>query len=49
VTAEIFANMAEAQRLADAAWDQIFKLGQAPVEQMEAVCRQIQEAQQEAE
>ena len=45
VTAEIFANMADAKRLAYAAWDQIFTLGQAPVEQMEPVCRQIEEAQ----
>jgi len=49
VTAEIFPNMADAKRLAYAAWDQIFTLGQAPVEQMETVCRQIQEAQQGAE
>jgi hypothetical protein len=45
VTAEIFANMSEAKRLAYAAWDQIFTLGQVPVEQMETVCQQIQEAQ----
>jgi multiple sugar transport system substrate-binding protein len=45
VTAEIFANMADAKELAYAAWDQIFTLGQAPVEQMEDVCRQIEEAQ----
>lgn len=45
VTAEIFANMAEARRIAYAAWDQIFTLGQAPVEQMKSVCRQIQQVQ----
>ncbi len=45
VTAEIFANMVDAKELAYAAWDQIFTLGQAPVEQMEDVCRQIEEAQ----
>jgi multiple sugar transport system substrate-binding protein len=45
VTAEIFANMADARRLAYAAWDKIFTLGQASVEQMKIVCRQIQEAQ----
>jgi multiple sugar transport system substrate-binding protein len=45
VTAEVFANMADAKRLASAAWDEIFILGQAPVEKMEAVCRQIEEMQ----
>jgi multiple sugar transport system substrate-binding protein len=49
VTAEIFANMADAKRLAYAAWDQIYKLGQAPVEEMETVCRQIEEAQEGTE
>jgi len=44
VTAEIFANMADAKRLAYAAWDEIFTLGQASVEQMKDVCRRIQEA-----
>jgi len=47
VTAEIFANMADAKRIADAAWDEIFTLGQAPVEHMEDVCREIQKAQEE--
>ncbi|MFQ5593001.1 MAG: ABC transporter substrate-binding protein [Anaerolineae bacterium] len=46
VTTEIFANMADAKRITYAAWDQIFTLGQAPVERMEDICRQIQEAQQ---
>jgi ABC-type glycerol-3-phosphate transport system substrate-binding protein len=45
VTAEIFASMAEAKQLAVAAWDQIFTLGQAPVELMKTVCRQIEETQ----
>jgi hypothetical protein len=45
--AEIFANMADAKWIADAAWDEIFALGQAPVEQMGNVCRQIQEAQEQ--
>ncbi|MCB0166569.1 MAG: extracellular solute-binding protein, partial [Anaerolineae bacterium] len=45
VTAEIFANMADARRLAYAAWDKIFTLGQGSVEQMNAVCRQIEAAQ----
>lgn len=45
VTAEVFSNMEEAKRLAYAAWDRILALGQAPVEHMRDVCRQIQEAQ----
>ena len=45
MTAEIFANMDEAKRLTYAAWNQIFTLGQAPVEQMRSVCQQIQETQ----
>jgi multiple sugar transport system substrate-binding protein len=45
VTSEIFANMAEAKRITDFAWKQIFILGQAPVEQMGEVCRQIEAAQ----
>jgi multiple sugar transport system substrate-binding protein len=45
VTAEIFANMAEARRLAYAAWDEIFTLGRGSVEQIEMVCRQIEEVQ----
>jgi len=45
VTAEIFANMGEAKQLTYAAWDQIFVLGQAPVELMQSVCQQIQETQ----
>ncbi len=47
VTAEIFPNMDEAKRLAYAAWDQIFTLGQAPVDIMVDVSDQIQNAQQE--
>ena len=45
VTAEIFANMAEVKPITYAAWDQIFTLGQAPIEQMASVCNQIQEIQ----
>jgi multiple sugar transport system substrate-binding protein len=45
VTAEIFPNMVDTRRLTDAAWDQIFTLGQAPVDTMETVCRQIEEVQ----
>lgn len=43
VTSEIFSNMAEAKRITYAAWDQIFTLGQAPIEQMQGVCLQIEE------
>jgi multiple sugar transport system substrate-binding protein len=46
VTAEIFPNMATAKRLAGAAWQEIFVLGQAPVRQMIEVSRQIEAAQQ---
>ena len=45
VVAETFANMADASRLANAAWQEILTLGQAPVEKMQAVSRQIEEAQ----
>ncbi len=45
VTAEIFANMADARQLVYAAWDQIFTLGQAPVDQLREVCRQIDASQ----
>lgn len=47
VTAEIFANQAEAQQIADAAWHQIFTLGQTPIDELAQVCRQIQAAQPE--
>jgi len=45
VTAEIFPNMAVAQRLASAAWQEIFVLGQAPVRRMIEVSREIEAAQ----
>jgi hypothetical protein len=45
VVAETFSNMADATRLANAAWQEILTLGQAPVEKMKAVSRQIEEAQ----
>jgi multiple sugar transport system substrate-binding protein len=45
VTAEIFANQDDARQLTYAAWDQIFTLGQAPVELIVDVCRQIEEVQ----
>jgi multiple sugar transport system substrate-binding protein len=47
VTAEVFANMADARRLTSAAWQQIFTLDQAPVSYMADVCREIQAAQRE--
>jgi multiple sugar transport system substrate-binding protein len=46
VTAEIFANQADAGRIAQAAWEQIYTLGQAPVELMAEVSAQIEGAQQ---
>ena len=45
VTAEVFPNMAVAQRLASAAWQEIFVLGQAPVRRMIEVSREIEAAQ----
>jgi multiple sugar transport system substrate-binding protein len=45
VTTEIFANMVDARRIADAAWDRIFMLGQAKVDIMEQVCQDIEKAQ----
>jgi hypothetical protein len=47
VTAEIFTNMADAKRIAYAAWDEIFTFGQASVEEMKDVCQEIQKAQGE--
>jgi multiple sugar transport system substrate-binding protein len=46
VVAETFANMAEATRIAYAAWEQILTLGTAPVDQIKTASRQIQDAQQ---
>jgi multiple sugar transport system substrate-binding protein len=45
VVAEIFPNMADAQSIAQAAWDQILTLGQAPTESMADASRRIQGAQ----
>jgi multiple sugar transport system substrate-binding protein len=45
VTAEIFANQDDAGRLAQAAWEQIYTLGQAPVALMRDVSAQIEAAQ----
>ncbi len=46
VTAEIFANMDESKSITYDMWEEIFDLGQAPVENMETVCRQIEEVHQ---
>ncbi|MCC7352948.1 MAG: sugar ABC transporter substrate-binding protein [Anaerolineae bacterium] len=45
VTAEVFANQGEAWRLTRAAWQQIFTLGQVPVEHMRVISDQIEQAQ----
>ncbi len=45
VTAEIFANHEEAWRLTRAAWQQIFTLGQLPVEHMRDISHQVEQAQ----
>ena len=47
VTAEVFANQAVAARLARAAWEQIFTLGQAPVSLMREVSAEIEAAQRQ--
>jgi hypothetical protein len=46
VTAEVFANMVEARRLAYEAWDRILTLGEAPASAIAATCQQISAAQQ---
>jgi multiple sugar transport system substrate-binding protein len=48
VTGEVAADMAVATRLANDAWDRIFTLGQAPVDLMKDVAREIETAQGEA-
>jgi multiple sugar transport system substrate-binding protein len=48
VIAEVFPNMADARRLAQAAWEKIYTLGQAPVSLMTEVSAQIEAAQQVA-
>jgi ABC-type glycerol-3-phosphate transport system substrate-binding protein len=45
VVAEIFPDMVEAKRLIYGAWDQIFLLGEQPVDVMKEVSRQVEEAQ----
>jgi multiple sugar transport system substrate-binding protein len=46
VIGEEFPNQADAQRLANAAWQKIFTLGQAPVDTMKDLSREIEAAQQ---
>jgi multiple sugar transport system substrate-binding protein len=46
VTAEVFANMAEARRLTYGVWDKVFTLGQGSLEQIAPLCHQIEETQQ---
>jgi multiple sugar transport system substrate-binding protein len=45
VTTEIFANMAEAERIALTAWDQVFTFGHAPLSAIEEAAAEIQAAQ----
>jgi multiple sugar transport system substrate-binding protein len=45
VVAEIFANMGDATRIAQDAWDQILTLGQKPTDSMLIAAQQIQDAQ----
>jgi multiple sugar transport system substrate-binding protein len=46
VTAEIFANMSEARRIARQSWQRIFALGQDPVERMIQTSAEIEIAQE---
>ncbi len=46
VIGEEFANQADAQRLANAAWQKIFTLGQAPIEIIKDLSREIEAVQQ---
>jgi len=46
VTAEVFANMSGVKKATKAVWEEIFTLGQAPLERMHDVCVQMHEAQQ---
>jgi hypothetical protein len=45
VTAEVFANMNEARRIANDAWDRVLTFGDAPLNEIEAACQRIGEAQ----
>jgi multiple sugar transport system substrate-binding protein len=46
VIGEEFANQADAQRMANAAWQEIFTLGQSPVEIIKELSQEIEAAQQ---
>ena len=46
VTGEEFANQADAERLAGPAWQQIFTLGQSPVDILTDISEKIEESQQ---
>jgi multiple sugar transport system substrate-binding protein len=46
VVAEIFRDMVEAKNLVYSAWDQIFLLGEQPVDLMKEVSKQVEETQQ---
>ena len=43
VVAEIFPNMVEAKQLVYSAWDQIFLLGEQPIDLMKDISRQVEE------
>ena len=45
VVAEIFANMTDANRIAQEAWDEILTLGQAPVQAIQTAAQRIQDTQ----
>lgn len=45
VTGEVAANMGEATRIANPAWDRILTLGQEPVDSMKKIARDIEHAQ----
>jgi multiple sugar transport system substrate-binding protein len=45
VVAEVFANMEDAKRIADDAWNRVLTFGQAPLDDLRAACIQIQAAQ----
>jgi len=49
VTSETFTNMADAIRISKTAWERIFTLGQAPIEEIQNVCLQIEATQQESD
>ena len=42
VVAEVFPNQADAQKPVYQAWDQIYVMGQAPVDSLKPICRQIE-------